>query len=255
MGGGNQSEVFEIVNRRQETLSHLADSPHDKRGLADEIGVSPSTVYRSVRELEAVGLVVQRDGEYRLTPAGRILYGRFSDFMDSVSPVADSPEIFNGLPAGCLVSDALSMIDVYPPTAHDPQLPLRKLANDLPADDHLRIGSPSLSFPMGVPEFEDRLRENQFSAEIVLPSNALDELDSNTRVHESLAIDSVVLRGVEEPPPLGIVLVPSAESVYFVVRDDGRFTGVVRTEADASVAWAREQFESSVADADRWTPE
>lgn len=254
MGDGNRSEVFQTINRRQATLSRLADSPCDKRELADAIGTSPSTVYRSVRELEELGLVAQRDGAYRLTSAGRILYGRFCEFVDGVSSVAESPELFNELPADCLASDSLAEVDVYVPPDHDPQWPLRKLANDLPDDGHLRIGSPSLSFPVGVPEFEDRLRQQQFSAEIVLPADALDGIGSETRMHESLTMDSVVLRGVEDPPPLGIVLVSSTDRVYFVVRDDGRFTGVVRTEASSSVAWARRQFEASVATADGGNP-
>ena len=68
--------LADVLRKRAPLLETLADGPLTQRDVRDELGVSRSTVYKALRELESAGLVVGRPEGYALTGLGRLAWRR-----------------------------------------------------------------------------------------------------------------------------------------------------------------------------------
>jgi predicted transcriptional regulator len=65
-------EVVDAVSSRRQFLETLQEEPKDKRTLVNELGMSRSTVDRSLRELETLDLVEYSDGDFAVTAVGQL---------------------------------------------------------------------------------------------------------------------------------------------------------------------------------------
>ena len=80
-GHGDIETVADLLRKRTALLESLADTPKDQRTLRDELGVSRSTVYKSLQELAEADIVIQRNGRYELTGFGRFAWQRHDEYL------------------------------------------------------------------------------------------------------------------------------------------------------------------------------
>jgi predicted transcriptional regulator len=84
---------------RVRILDSLARGPSTRRGLADETGVSRTTLDRIVNELEGRGWAERTTGgDYAATPAGKHLVNQFRPFLESVAAIDRLGEAVGWLP-------------------------------------------------------------------------------------------------------------------------------------------------------------
>ncbi|GAI35853.1 unnamed protein product, partial [marine sediment metagenome] len=63
----------------------------------EELGITPKKYYARLRELVGAGIIKKKDGVYRQTAMGRIIYDRFLPAMGKVCDSKDELEFLMGL--------------------------------------------------------------------------------------------------------------------------------------------------------------
>jgi predicted transcriptional regulator len=101
-------EVLDVLLDRVEFIDCLREEPCEKRTLAENLGVSRSTVDRAVRELEQTGLAEPVEDGYQATSQGTFVMSELTDLVDTVEDAvqADASVPENVLPLG--VCDAMT---------------------------------------------------------------------------------------------------------------------------------------------------
>jgi len=80
-------KVALVIIKHAQFMDHLYERPLYKRGLAEELDVSKSTIYNTHKKLEKYGLVTKRNGKYTLTKEGKIaieIYYRYKNKINQL---------------------------------------------------------------------------------------------------------------------------------------------------------------------------
>lgn len=123
-----RKSLLDVIEKRIDVLDSLLADGKDKRELVGELDCSRSTVDRSVRELEAAGVVEYADGEYRTTTFGRLATEEYREFERRVETMERLEPVLEWLPVdefdldfGCLADAELVVstpADPYAPANH-----------------------------------------------------------------------------------------------------------------------------------------
>lgn len=115
-------DVMEVLLRRFAFVDALADSRREKRVLVEELACSRSTVDRSLRELESLGVAEYADGGYRLTAFGEMVRSRFADLDERIALWFEFAPFLQWLPRDEVDVDIelLSGADLYCAEPGDP---------------------------------------------------------------------------------------------------------------------------------------
>jgi predicted transcriptional regulator len=114
--------VLETVIKRTDLIETLQQEPKDKPALVEELGNSRSTVDRSVRELETVGLIRYTNGEFTLTTIGEITASGVFDLINTIEQRQRLNPILKWVPNGELDIDLDLLVDanLFLPKDGDP---------------------------------------------------------------------------------------------------------------------------------------
>lgn len=91
------SDRLRMLVQRRELLVDVSDGVTDRRELASRAEDSQSTVYRALKDLSEVGLLVERHGEYEPTALCEYLFGRVhaihaaATVLDDIDGLSDAP--------------------------------------------------------------------------------------------------------------------------------------------------------------------
>lgn len=77
-------DLLEVAVRRKGALATLAEGPHHRRELQEELDVSKTTCHRIVRTFDEWGFTRRTEAGYELTLLGRIVADRVSRFETAV---------------------------------------------------------------------------------------------------------------------------------------------------------------------------
>lgn len=238
--------VADILRKRAPLLELLADSPRDQRDLRDKLDVSRSTIYKSLQELENVGLVTDRNGTYELTGFGRLAWQRHDDYIARLQRLDAGRRLLETLPDDRPFP--LSIFEhgrIVVPGRHAPERPLDRLSDLGDDTDRLRVVSPS-----GMPRFLEAIHENVESGEqtatIVVEGDAMSRLRSGyDRFEAATAEDGLELRRTDEELPYAIVVFDTDELGLFGY-EDGILVGAAFSRDDGALSWASEAFERTL---------
>lgn len=116
------TEICSVVLKRWDVIDRLRDGPKDKRALVGDIDCSRSTVDRAIRELESMGIVEYRDGEYTVTPIGETIAGGLEEVMEAVETRLELEPFLEWIPEEefDLALDHLSGAELWVPEPGDP---------------------------------------------------------------------------------------------------------------------------------------
>lgn len=235
--------LADILRKRASLLALLADSPRDQRDLRDELGVSRSTIYKSLQELREADLIAERDGRYELTGFGRLAWQRHDDYVARLRRLAAGRRLIETLP-----DDRQFPLSIFErgritvPGRHAPERPLDRLADAGGRADRLRVLSPS-----GMPRFLSVLHENveagDQTATIIAESDAVSRLQSGyDRFEAAVSTEGLDLRRVSEQLPYAIVLF-DAETLGLFGYEDGLLVGAAFSGDADAFAWGERVFE------------
>ena len=238
--------IADVLRKRAPLLELLADTPRDQRDLRDELGVSRSTVYKSLKRLEDVGLVEDRDGSYALTGFGRLAWQRHDDHVARLRRLDSARRLLETLPDDRPFPPTLfERGRITVPGRHAPERPLDRLSEIGGEADRLRVVSPS-----GMPRFLADIHENveagDQTATLVLESDAIPRLRSGYDGFEAAAAaDGLDVRGVPGELPYALVLFDGDELGVFGY-EDGILVGAVFSDDRDALSWGERTFERTL---------
>lgn len=240
------SSLLETVTRRTTVIERLSDAPMDKPALTGHLDVSRQTVDRSIRELEAAGLVERVRKEYRLTLFGTLAYGEFEALLDRFERLCLARDLLAHLPADTRIdADVLAEADIVYADHRMPHEPVRELEALVEDADHL-VGYSPISVPQYVSLFHHQITATDTEVELLLDEPLVEGLLSNyaEELHEALSSPDFTLYQLSESlcPNMGLALLDDS-SVWIGVYDEtGNIRGSITAETDAAVAWVRDRL-------------
>lgn len=239
-------ETIRTMVNRTEVLECVADGPADKRDLRDELGVSRSTVYKAVRELEERQLVEQTGDEVRLSLHGRLLFDEYRSFVATGADVCDHRDVLSALPPDAPVrTDLFVGSEVVRAKPVTPDRPLDYL-EDLLMDADRVLGFAPAVFRRHVELFHEELISGGLSASVVFEESVVEHArdDYGERFRQSVEADCYALWETDEPLPFGLTITDgNREEVAVTVYDEGRPVAVVANDTDKALDWGRGVFE------------
>lgn len=252
-------EILDALIRRSVVLECLADGPKYNRDIREAVGISRSTVYKSVSELEELDIVRRGENGYELTLAGQLLYEQFRRFEDSVGDICAASRLLSVLPGSIDIPVALlEDASVTVSERHAPNRPVREV-EDLVESAAVVRGTGPVVLPTYVEIFSSRLSEAMLEATLVFERPAFDHLTSEYETELRTAVESesvdIWVTDAELPYALLVVEQPSAEVCLVVYDSSGDLEGTIRSDRDEAVSWGLTQFEQVRERASRVRPE
>lgn len=239
---GEVDSLTDALAKRTPLLTCLADGPCDQRDLRDRLGISRSTVYKSIRELESAGLVTDCEAGYRLTEFGRLAWQRHDAYVARLRRLEEARPLLEALPGDRPFPPSLFEHGrIIVPGRHAPERPLTSL-EELGADvDRLRVASPA-----GMPRYLETLHEETaaggLEATLVVERDALDRLRSGyDRYDAALETEGLDVRTVDDELPFAVALFDDDAVGLFAYEDV--MVGAAFSEDCDAVRWGRRVFE------------
>jgi predicted transcriptional regulator len=238
--------VVDLLRKRAPLLELLADGARDQRDLRDELGVSRSTVYKSLQQLRDAGLVAERDGVYALTGFGRLAWQRHDDYLARLRRLDAGRRLLETLPADQQFPPTLfERGRITVPGRHAPERPLDRLSELGGKADHLRVLSPS-----GMPRFLASIHENveagKQTAQIVVESDAIPRLRSGyDRFDTAVGAEGFELRVISNELPYALVLFDEADVGLFGY-EEGVLVGAAFSDDPDALSWGERIFQRTV---------
>lgn len=236
------ASLADTLRKRAPLLARLADGPRDQRDLRDELGVSRSTVYKSVSELEEAGLVAECEAGYALTEFGRLAWQRHDAYLARLRRLDEARPLLEAIPEDRQLPPSLFEHGrIIVPGRHAPERPLVRL-EELGADaDHLRVASPA-----GMPRYLEVLHENVAdgaqTVTMIVEGDALGRLESGyDRFEAAVDTDGLDLRTVADELPFAVALFDDDALGLFAYEDV--MVGAAFTGDEDALRWGRRVFD------------
>ncbi|WP_049972478.1 helix-turn-helix transcriptional regulator [Haladaptatus cibarius] len=238
----SDSEIVVTAVKRANTLRALSEHPLARSELQADIGVSRTTTHRIVRDLTEKSLVRRVDGNYELTPLGRIVATEVGELQDTVELATRLEPLLPALDGTGINVELFTDATITVQEPGDPYRPVRRFVSLLRDSETLRGFDTTTIAPMYV----DEIRENIFDGmqtEIIYLPTVIDQLFTDHREATSHAIEIGNLDLlVHEQLPFGLVMFD--DRIGIGGYDD---TGVLRIFADTTNpdvrTWAESLYE------------
>lgn len=248
--GGERDEALGslagVLRKRSPLLELLADAPRNQRDLRDELGVSRSTVYKALQELEDAGIVIERGSDYALTGFGRLAWQRHDEYIARLHRLDAGRQLIETFPKDRPIPPSVfERGRIIVPGRHAPERPFDRLSAVGEAADYIRVASPS-----GMPRFLADLHENvaadEQTATVIVEADAVSRLRSEyDQFATAAAADGLELRRIDGEIPFAVVLFDDEEIGLFGY-DAGVLIGAVFTSDDDALRWGTRAFERFV---------
>jgi predicted transcriptional regulator len=246
---GDESDLhgtIRTVMKRAEMLDRLAREPTSKRDLRDDLDVSRSTVYKTVRELEEYELVAQDGNEVRLSLFGQLVFENYRSFVETTDDVDRQQALLSDLPAGAPVTtDLLVGADCVRAEPFAPDRPLNHIEDRIREAEYVGGFAP-IAVRRYVELFHEQLTDGGLTAEVVFEESVVNHLwtDYGERFRQSVETDRYSLWTTDRSLPFGLVLAEGdREEVVVVVYDEGKPVGAIANDTPGALDWGRAVFE------------
>lgn len=240
---GTVTETVETLGRRAELLAQLLDGGAEKRALEDDLDISRSTLDRSVRELEALGVLTYADGEYALTPVGRRLVRNYLRFRRQVAVAVEFQPFLEHVSMAPLPFDLdwLRDAELFVPEPSNPYSMVDRHVSRLREMNRGRVILPIVGLHVHETVHET-IVERGGEAELVVTKGVADVLTSDPEFAELtadlIATERFDLQVHDEIPYLLGVF--DDEVVQMGVDDGGELRAMIEADGDSVLEWARE---------------
>ncbi|WP_254840057.1 helix-turn-helix transcriptional regulator [Natronomonas marina] len=240
---GEAPPFYDVLRKRAPVLEALADGPLTQRALRDALGVSRSTVYKALQDLEAAGLVAPCEAGYRLTGLGRLAWRRHDAYLSRLDRLAAAGRLLETVPPDHHLP--LRLFEhgrVHVPGRHAPERPLDRLEERAKGAERLRCLSPS-GMPRYFEKIHERVLDGQQTATLVLEPPATDRLESDYDDYETASREpNMEIRAVDGEIPFALVLFDDDELGFFGY-EEGVLVGAVFADDASVLRWGRRVFE------------
>lgn len=246
--------ALDALDAREPFVECLADGTMWKRDLQDELGVSRSTVYKAIRELEAVGLVERRAEGYGLSVVGRRLFEQRTAFHERADAIYQSAPLLADLRPGVDVPSAL-LVDgeVVSAERFAPNRPVHVIGTLVGETTSLRGLSPVV-IPKYVEIFHDELVSNDLQAELLLEAPVVDHLlaEYSRPFDEAIEAGDLIVHRTNETLPYGMLLLegPTRRIVFIAYGPSGDLRGLIVNETPEAFEWGETEWQRHLSSAE-----
>lgn len=244
VSGFDSEAIGDVVAQRADVLACLAARPRHNRDLQDDLGISRSTAYKALRELEEHSLCERTDEGFALTLTGRLTIDQYEKFREGIDAICVPGPLLKVLPADAIESlDVLHGAAVIFAERHAPNLPVSAIEDVVRDAETLRGMSPVL-LPLYVELFHECIVDNKLDVSLLLEAPVVDHLVDQYRQ----ALDDVVDTGhaqiwkTDETLPFGLIVVerPDPQVALIVYDAGGELRGVITNDTQGAVDWGKD---------------
>lgn len=245
-------ELVSLLVERADFFEALADGPHDKRTLADELDTSRSTVDRVLRTFVNTGIVHRRDSGYELTLPGRCALDAFDRYERTIEGLSDAQELLSMLPSDAPIDPVFLVgADVYTSTPDIPDGVIQQLFASV-SDSEYFAGVAPVALVGQLRGFTDAANRGGTAVEMVIEDDLFEKLldvpDSREVIVGQLRRESANLYRTDIPFGFGLWITDDEAGI--VVYTDTGVGGLALNDDPDAVAWATTLFESVREDAE-----
>jgi predicted transcriptional regulator len=241
--GVGRGDVADLLDKRADLLTCLADGAKSQRTLRDELDRSRSTVYKAVTELQDNGLITECADGYELTGVGRLAWRRHDDYRGRLDRLVAAEPLLNAIPDTTRVPLAVFEHGrVIVPGRHAPERPLDHLESLGEDAETVRCFSPA-----GMPRYFSGIHEDvaagDRTAKLVIEDDGIDRVRSAYDDFEAAVSEPAFdVRIADGELPFAIAVFDDAELGLFVY-DEGILAGAVFCDDESALAWGKRLFE------------
>lgn len=250
------SELIATVVQRSELLD-LLDPPLDKRDLVDELGRSRSTIDRTMRELELLGVVEYVSAGFVPTEIGYTLRREYESFVDRLDGVLAAADLLSVLdPDVELDAVLLAGAEIVTQKSVAPHVPGTQLAELIREADRLTCVAHAHSHPQAM-ETVYSLATDGVEMTFVFPEPLLEHVRSlhPDRFQRMFGLPNYETHVVDETPyGLFVVETPNeTRACLLVYNEDNEMKGMISNSSSEAVEWGQRLYRTYEDRAERVT--
>ena len=240
-------DLIATATRRNELLE-LLESPLDKHDLVDELGRSRSTIDRTMREMEVLGVVEYVSEGFVPTDAGRTLVAEYEGFVDRLNGILAASNLLSALDPGVELDTALlagaEIVTQEPVAPHAPGTHLSEL---IEAVDRMSCVTCAHSHSRAI-EIVHSLATDGVEMEFVFPTALFEYVRSShpDRLSQLLELPNYETRIVDETP-YGLFLLENGDETrvcLLIYSPDNEMKGVISNTSEEAVEWGERVYRS-----------
>lgn len=244
-------ELLRALAKSRTLVRSLQDGPKYKRTLAEDLGVSKSTVYNWARELNEHGVVARTHEGYELTALGTQVAAVFQMTVETTEHLYEARPLLEAVPAALVPPPCVMATASVVTTDTSPTAPLDAFMTWVEGATHV-VGLPGLTYPRSFEAVADDLRSGELTCDVVIEEDDVAALTTNyPDVCEQVLAGPSTVHHVDETPPVGLYLLPDSTPNVGVTTytDRGHIASFVRLSGDDAATWTRGVYEDVREDA------
>lgn len=246
-------ERVRVLAKTARLLGELLDGPRHKAALAEELGVSKSTIYHWASDLDDHGLLTRTDEGYQLTSAGVYHTLLFERVATHTHRIDRSTPITERIPNEELPPLELLLSATAVRTMRDPRESDEAMTRLLEGADRL-IGMSPIVYSPHIDVLEAALTDGGLSIELAFARDAIEYLRTE---HEgflrAVAADpGSRLLAFEGKPSYSVTVFEGTMDTVGVAgcSDAGYPTGFLASRSPVAVEWGRQRYRAYAAGAE-----
>lgn len=248
--------VLETAVKRKPVLAALAESPHHRQELQDELDLSKTTCHRIVRTFDEHGLLRRTDSGYELTQLGEIVHEQVESFDTTVRTAYALEPLVEVVDEAAIPFDVSRFLEasVTTPEPGDPYPFVDRTMELFRTSETIRVlDCNPLVPPMYVEKMLDIALDTGMRGEfIVTPDIAVGNMEQfPDRQRQVAASDETTGRYfVHEDIPFGLALYDNHLDIRVYDEETGTPTLYVDTDDQSAIEWAESVYEQFRDEAD-----
>ncbi|MDL5360838.1 winged helix-turn-helix domain-containing protein [Halalkalicoccus sp. NIPERK01] len=251
MGPNTGSPIGDIAylarsEHRVSTLVALADRPRSRSELRELVGVSSSTIRRTLSEFEDRNWIRKSGRQFEATPVGAYIASGMAGLIERVENERRLRDVWHWLPVetGDLRIDLFADAVVTVAEATDPYRPVNRFVSLLEATDRFRLLGSDLALFEPCRELFCRRVVDGMEAEIIDPPYVSKHVLSTYPDHFSKTMGSgnLTVWVHDEVPGYGLTLFDDRVSITGYTPDSGAIRVLVDTDAPEVREWAETTY-------------
>lgn len=232
-----------LVAKRAEILKYLQNDITDKRKMEEELGVSRSTINRSLSELREERIIEPRNHGYELTVFGELALQEYNQFADVYDTLVEAKELLDHLSKDTTIStEVLYDADVQFAEQPAPDRPLKMLQDNIRQADQVDILTPILVQRL-IDLFERQINDNILDISLVCSSDLFSYLSDEYPEWIRTVLDNCGIWETERVPEYGLYLIDENKVCLCIYDQNGKLQGTLSNGAQPTVDWAVELVE------------
>lgn len=240
----NPTNVVATLVKSATLLGALRSGPRYKSELADELGVSKSTVYNWACELGNYGLLERTTEGYCLTTLGRMHARLFEDVCERSTRLFEAEPLLSDLDAECLPPVEAIVSAEFICSEQNPDYPMNEFLGQI--REAARI---ECLLPVAHTRFLDTLSaladSGAFTGELVCESSVLEYICTQfaDRSQALFDADGTAIYQTDQRLPFGLTILDGECVTVAVYTDRGHLAGFILIEAEDGLQWAHSVYD------------